>query len=114
MKIVITYDTMTTIVSALIVFGIVGGGAVWWRSFQPSAPAYIVAPASIGAAVVGEGGSVQADVTHDPSSSAINHTFTIALTTHSGDLSTYDAKTNVVYRTSSGEELSPASVGGDR
>ena len=83
---------------------------------RDATPTGATAPAVIerGSAAAPQEGGIDVTVAHDSASSSTTHAFTLTLNTHSGDLSAYDAQANVAYRTSSGSEAAPASVGGDR
>lgn len=114
MKIIIPYTTTSIIVmSIVLVLLVVGGIALFMGSPEPiRVPTAVQAPALVPQST--QEGDVDVSVVHDSASTATVHQFTLTLNTHSGDLSTFDVGTNVVYRTSQGSEIAPQSVGGDR
>ncbi len=116
MKIVIHYTKKNATVAGIIIILSIGAVVVIaMRNESGVLPQRITSsPLSAPAQQTSEG-PVDVTVTHDiKQSTRTTHVFTVVLDTHSGDLSTFDAQANIIYRTKDGKELAPQSIGGDR
>ncbi len=116
MNIVIQYNQKHLIALVIVVLLIIGGG-LYWRSLRSSAqpektPAKSIVNTATPTPQASDG--IDVDVTRLPTSPDRSTTFRIAFNTHSGDLSTFDAKTNVSYRNADKSKATPLQVGGDR
>lgn len=115
MKIVIHYTKKGVAVCAIVILAIGATIAAAMRdSGTTASPRIASSPASVPLQKNNEG-PVDVKVTHDTKQSTkTTHVFTVVLDTHSGDLSTFDGETNIVYRSSQGQEIPTQSIGGDR
>lgn len=115
MKIIIHYTKRGVVVCAIILLATGAAIAIAVQNDDATAPSRIaLSPVSVPLQQNNEG-PVDVKVTHDAKQSTEKtHVFTVVLDTHSGDLSTFDTQTNIMYRSSQGQEIPPQSIGGDR
>src|SRR3989338_9061705 len=116
MKIVIHYTRKSATIACAMILIVIGGTIVFSRGndSRTAPPRIASSPANAPAQQTDEG-PVDVTATHDEKQSTEQtHIFTVVLDTHSGDLSTFDAQTNIVYRPTNGSESRPTTIGGDR
>ncbi len=116
MKIVIHYTKKSATVACAMILIIIGGVIVLSvGNGGTSAPPRIASSPANAPSQQTDEGPVDVTATHDAEQSTEQrHVFTVVLDTHSGDLSTFDAQTNIVYRPTNGSESRPTTIGGDR
>ena len=116
MKVVIHYTQKSAAVVCAIVLLIIGGVVVlsMRNNGATASPRIASSPINSPPQQTTEG-PVDVTATHDTKqSTATMHIVTVVLDTHSGDLSTFDAQKNFIYRPASGNEMRPVAIGGDR
>ncbi|MBI4261976.1 hypothetical protein HY624_00430 [Candidatus Uhrbacteria bacterium] len=116
MNIVIQYNQKHVIAFVIAILLIIGG-SLYWRSLRSSpppdkTPAKSTANTATPTPQANDG--IDVDVTRLPITSDESTTFRVAFNTHSGDLSTFDANTNVLFRAANGTIAAPTKVGGNR
>lgn len=114
MNIVIQYNKRQVGIILVLLIA-VGTGFILFRrtpTDKPATPPPSATPLPQSSAAVTD--SIDVDIQHLPIAADGKHTIQIALNTHAGDLSIFDAMTNVTYQTSGGASRQPINIGGDR